>query len=245
VRRLELDAATEWPEAEPGSYVLLSVTDSGIGMDEATRSRVFEPFFTTRERGYGTGLGLASVHGLIKQAGGYIRVVSELGLGSRFEIALPYHETPAALATPDDTPSWSPGTGLVLLVEDQAQVRRALERILEDAGYQVLAAEDGERALELARKRDGRIDLVVTDVIMPGISGIELTQRLFAMYPNVAVLLMSGYAGNEITLLAELGDSVQFLQKPFDAASLTSAAQSAIQRARASARRERAVDLTN
>jgi len=172
VERVELREDSAWPEAEPGAYVRLSVADSGTGMDEATRSRVFEPFFTTKALGYGTGLGLSTVHGLTKQAGGYIRVASEPGRGSRFELVLPRHAVPAPEATRSDAMVWSPGSGTVLLVEDQPRVRRSLERILEDAGYQVIAAEDGEQALELARRREGRIDLLVSDVIMPGLSGI-------------------------------------------------------------------------
>jgi two-component system cell cycle sensor histidine kinase/response regulator CckA len=226
--------------------VRIAVSDSGTGMDEITRSRVFEPFFTTRELGHGTGLGLSSVHGLIKQARGYIRVISELGRGSRFEILLPHHARAAATAMKSNPAAeWSPGTGLVLLVEDQKQVRHSLQRILEDAGYHVMAAEDGEQALALARKQDGRIDLLVSDVIMPGISGIELSRRMLELYPHVGVLLVSGYTGTEVTRLAELGDNVQFLPKPFDAVSFTAAAQTALQRAQAAFRRMRQATLTN
>jgi PAS domain S-box-containing protein len=245
MRRVELDGDSAWPGAKPGPYVRIAVSDTGIGMDEATRSRVFEPFFTTRELGRGSGLGLSSVHGVIKQAGGDIRVTSEPGKGSRFEIILPCHASEPSRETHTADAVWSPGSGTVLLVEDQQRVRNSLQYILEDAGYRVIAAEDGERALELARANEGRIDLLVSDVIMPGVSGIELSRRLLALYPHLAVLLVSGFAGSEITLISELGDSVQFLQKPFDAASLTSAAQTALQRARATANREQAANLTN
>jgi PAS domain S-box-containing protein len=213
--RLELNSESDWLDADPGDYIRIAVSDSGTGMDEATRSRVFEPFFTTRELGHGTGLGLSSVHGLIKQARGFIRVTSEEGRGSRFEILLPSHSAPAPEVAKGDTSVWSPGSGCVLLVEDQAQVRRSLQRILEDAGYEVFAAEDGEQALELAR------------------------------YPHLGVLLVSGYAGSEITRLGDLGERLQFLQKPFDAVSFTSAAQTALQRAQAMTRRERTANLTN
>jgi two-component system, cell cycle sensor histidine kinase and response regulator CckA len=206
---------------------------------------MFEPFFTTRELGHGTGLGLSSVHGLIKQARGFIRVVSEPGAGSRFEILLPAHGSKAPEAKKSDAATWSAGSGTVLLVEDQVQVRNSLQRILEDAGYVVVPAEDGEQALEIARKKDGRFDLLVSDVIMPGLSGTELTRRLLALYPDLAVLLVSGYAGREITRIAELGETIQFLQKPFDAVSFTSAAQAALQRAQTAARRARSADLTN
>ncbi|MET0385948.1 MAG: ATP-binding protein [Polyangiales bacterium] len=233
VQRVELSSDVSWPDAEPGPYVRLTVTDTGTGMDEATRGRVFEPFFTTKERGHGTGLGLSSVHGVVKQAGGHIRVSSVPGKGSRFEIILPCHAAPVPIM-PSATPAvWTPGTGTVLVVEDQPYVRRSLTHILEEAGYRVLAAESGEQALALARKRDGRIDLLVTDVIMPGVSGVELSRRLLGLYPELAVLLVSGYAGGEISAVAELGDNVQFLQKPFDAVSLTTAARAALVRAEA------------
>jgi PAS domain S-box-containing protein len=245
LRRMDVKGDADWPDAEPGMYVRIAVSDSGTGMDEVTRSRVFEPFFTTRELGHGTGLGLSSVHGLIKQARGYIRVTSEPGRGTRFEILLPCHSALAPQSITGNASVWSPGSGTVLLVEDQTQVRRALTRILEDAGYHVIAVEDGDQALELARKHDGRIDLLVSDVIMPGISGIDLSRRLLALDPHLAVLLVSGYAGSEVTRLSEFGECVQFLQKPFDAVSFTSAAQTAIQRAQAVARRERAASLTN
>jgi signal transduction histidine kinase/ActR/RegA family two-component response regulator len=232
VRRVELHADPDWPDAESGQYVRLTVTDTGIGMDEATRTRVFEPFFTTRELGHGTGLGLSSVHGVVKQAGGHIRVASQPGQGSRFEIVLPRHAAPAQLGLRDDPRIWSPGFGSVLVVEDQEQVRRSLTRLLQDAGYEVESAENAEQALSVARRRDERIDLLVTDVIMPGVSGIELSRRMRVLYPNIAVLLVSGYAGGEINLHSEVGDNVQFLQKPFDAVSLTSAARVVLMQAR-------------
>ena len=235
---IDVNDDPDWPGVPPGPYVRLSVTDTGTGMDEATRARVFEPFFTTKELGYGTGLGLSSVHGVIKQAKGYIRVVSEAGHGSRFEIILRRQEALAPEVAVSHGPGWYPGNGVVLVVEDQPQVRHLLARILEDAGYQVFCAEDGTEALDIARKRNGHIDLVVSDVIMPGMSGIELCRRLLALYPHVSLLLVSGYAGEEITLLGELGDDVQFLQKPFDAVSLTSAAQTALARTQSEARHE-------
>ncbi|HKU38300.1 MAG TPA: ATP-binding protein [Polyangiales bacterium] len=245
VRRVQVDADSDWFDAEPGVYVRLAVSDTGTGMDEATRRRVFEPFFTTKELGRGTGLGLSSVHGLIKQAGGHIRVLSEAGRGSRFEILLPYHAASALAAAKETASAWSPGSGTVLLVDDQLQVRRSLQRILEDAGYEVMVAEDGEHALALVRQREPQIDLLISDVIMPGISGIQLSQRLLGLYPRLAILLISGYAGSELTSLRELGERVQFLQKPFDAATLTSVAQTTLQRARALIAAERAANLTN
>jgi PAS domain S-box-containing protein len=235
VSSMALDTGTDWPDAESGDYVCVAVTDTGTGMDEATRRRVFEPFFTTKELGHGTGLGLSSVHGVVKQAGGHIRVLSEPGRGSRFEILLPCHAAPAPSIPRHDSAVWSTNTGTVLVVEDQPQVRRALEHLLQSAGYHVLAAESGEDALAMVRKLNGRVDLLVSDIIMPGVSGIELSRRLLALYPTLAVLLVSGYAGSEFGALAELGEDVQFLQKPFDAASLSAAMRAALQRAAARA----------
>ena len=234
VERVDLRDDAGWPGASPGPYVRLCISDNGTGMDEGTRARVFEPFFTTKQFGQGTGLGLSSVHGIVKQAGGHIRVTSELGRGSQFEILLPCH-TLSVPDAPEAQRAWSPGTGTVLVVEDQEQVRRSLKHLLEDAGYQVMAAENAEQALSLAKKRDERIDLLVTDVIMPGVSGIELSRRMLALYPGLAVLLVSGYAAGEIHVVTELGESVQFLQKPFDAVSLTSAARNVLTRARSAA----------
>ena len=245
VQRITLNGSSDWPDTERGPYVRIAVSDSGTGMDEVTRRRVFDPFFTTKELGRGTGLGLSSVHGLVKQAGGDIRVTSEPGRGSRFEIILPCHAAQVAESTREVERVWSPGHGVVLLVEDQLVVRRSLEQILVDAGYTVLTAQDGLQAVELARKREGRIDLLISDVIMPALSGIELSRKLLQMYPQLGVLLVSGYAGSEITLVAELGDQVHFLQKPFDAATLTSTVQTVLQKARAAARALSAVNLTN
>jgi CheY-like chemotaxis protein len=236
LEHVQLDATSDWPGAEPGDYVCLAVSDTGTGMDEATRRRVFEPFFTTKELGHGTGLGLSSVHGVVKQAGGHIRVLSEPGLGARFEILLPCHAAPPPQIARQQSALPHAGSGTVLVVEDQTQVRRALAHLLEGAGYSVVTAQNAEEALEIVRKRDGRVDLLVSDVIMPGVSGIELSRRLLATYPRLAVLLVSGYAGSELGDLAELGDDVMFLQKPFDAVSLTSAVHVALQRARGEAR---------
>jgi CheY-like chemotaxis protein/anti-sigma regulatory factor (Ser/Thr protein kinase) len=223
VHRLDLDTHPDWPEVRAGVYVRISVADTGSGMDEATRHRVFDPFFTTKGLGHGTGLGLSIVHGIVEQAGGHIRVTSEPGRGACFEMLLPFHKAAASEPPRDLVPvEWTAGSGVVLVVEDQPQVQRATKRILTAAGYHVLSAVDGEDALRISSAHDGPIDALVTDVIMPGLSGVELSRRLLKQNPDLAVLLVSGYAGKEITELAELGPDVQFLQKPFDAASLTS-----------------------
>lgn len=231
VRLLHVGTDADWPDVPDGDYVRIAISDTGVGMDEATCTRIFDPFFTTKELGHGTGLGLSTVHGIVKQADGHIRVTSELGRGSRFEMLLPRHAAaasePPKRAIPD---VWTRGSGTVLVVEDQLQVQRAARRILTAAGYLVLCAESGEQALRLVDEYTGQIDLLITDVIMPGLSGVELSRRMLELDPQLAVLLVSGYAGKDIEELAELGSDVEFLQKPFDAVSLTSSARAALLR---------------
>jgi two-component system cell cycle sensor histidine kinase/response regulator CckA len=234
IRRLHFETHADWPEVPAGAYALLSVADDGMGMDEATRCRVFDPFFTTRELGQGTGLGLSTVHGIVNQAGGHIRVVSEPGVGTRFEILLPSH-TPvdgvASLEVVEERPTtaeWTQGHETVLLVEDHPQVRRAAERILVAAGYTVLVAENGPQALRVLAEHDAGVDVLVTDFVMPGMSGVELIHALREERPTLAVLLMSGYTGSEITVRADLGPDVVFLHKPYDAAEFTASVRAAI-----------------
>jgi len=223
VERMEFATHPDWPDAASGNHVCISVTDTGVGMDDETRQRVFDPFFTTREFGHGTGLGLSTVYGIVEQAGGRIRVLSEPGKGTTFEMLLPFHRSSRSDPPRDSLPGeWVAGSGVALVVEDQPQVQRATRRILSAAGYHVLSAVDGEEALRVASGQSTPIDVLVTDVIMPGLSGVELSRRLLKQNPALAVVLVSGYAGKEIAELAELGPDVQFLQKPFDAAKLTS-----------------------
>jgi two-component system cell cycle sensor histidine kinase/response regulator CckA len=231
VQPLHLGTDANWPDVPPGEYAAIAIADTGVGMDPATCARIFDPFFTTKELGHGTGLGLSTVHGIVKQAGGQIRVTSEPGHGSRFEVLLPHHGVAASEPPKRSIPDvWTAGSGTVLVVEDQLQVQRAARRILTAAGYLVLCAESGEQALRLVDEYTGRIDLLITDVIMPGLSGVELSRRLLELDPALAVLLVSGYAGKDIAELAELGADVEFLQKPFDAVSLTSSARAALAR---------------
>lgn len=209
-RQLEAHTLTQ-----PGKYVLLAVHDTGIGMDAATKARLFEPFFTTKEAGRGTGLGLATVYSIVKQSGGYIWVYSEVGHGTTFKIYLPrvagtperlVSETPAPLAVGSET---------VLLVEDQAEVRTLTSRILEARGYTVLTAANAGDAVHLADRYLKRIDLLLTDVVMPGVNGRELAVHLGAQRRDIKVLFVSGYTGEAIRQhgLLELGAA--FLQKPF------------------------------
>ncbi|HEY9427490.1 MAG TPA: ATP-binding protein [Gemmatimonadaceae bacterium] len=201
---------------QPGSYVVLEVGDTGVGMDAATRSRIFEPFFTTKEQGKGTGLGLAMVYGIVKQSGGYVRVDSEPGKGTRFEIWLPRVESTEA-SSPRFERAAAPrgGTETVLVVEDEEAVRHVVRRVLELQGYTVHTARDGTEALRVAREQEGRIDLVMTDVILPEMSGPAIVERLLAEWPRAKVLYMSGYAAEEAAKRGLLEPGTALLRKPF------------------------------
>ncbi|MBK9066388.1 MAG: response regulator [Gemmatimonadetes bacterium] len=203
-----------------GPYVLLTVTDTGTGMEPQTLGHIFEPFFTTKEPGRGTGLGLATVYGIVKQSGGFIFVETERGRGSRFRIYLPRVE--GVVEGPEATAEPAPAraTGTILLVEDEEAVRRLARRVLEEVGYRVLEAADGAEALRLADRWDDAIDLVVTDVIMPGMSGQELSARLRQQRPWLKILYVSGYTDDAILQHGTLLPNTSFLQKPFTPAGL-------------------------
>ena len=200
----------------PGDYVCLAVTDSGLGMDEATQAHLFEPFFTTKEVGKGTGLGLATVYGIVKQSGGYIWVYSEPGRGTTVKVYLP--RVPGAAEPPlpePEPPALRGGHETVLLVEDAAPVRTLARRSLEACGYQVIDAADGPSALELSARHTGEIAVLVTDVVMPGMSGRELAERLAPTRPAMKVLYTSGYTDDAMVRQGVLNAGVAFLQKPF------------------------------
>jgi two-component system, cell cycle sensor histidine kinase and response regulator CckA len=211
----EVDARRQGT-VKPGSYVMLEVTDTGIGMDEQTRSRLFEPFFTTKEKGKGTGLGLATAYGIVSQSGGHISVRSKLGHGTTFNVYLPRvaEETePAKLeGTAERTVL---GSETVLLVEDEESVRLALRRGLRSMGYTVLAACNGDEALALSDGHPGPIHLLLTDVVMPNMSGPELASRLMPLRPEMMVVYMSGYMDETVGHHGILDSTVAFLQKPF------------------------------
>ncbi len=202
-----------------GMYATLSVSDTGVGMDAETRSRIFEPFFTTKEVGKGTGLGLATVYGIIKQSNGQIEVESEPGKGASFRVSLPRVEQEAVAprkATMMET--HKRGTGTILLAEDEPLLRELGETILTQAGYKILTAPNAEELKKFVAEHDGKIDLLLTDVVMPGMSGPELVRLVRARWPEVRVLYMSGYADDEIE---DLDRDAGFLQKPFTPMELT------------------------
>ncbi len=200
---------------EPGPYVMLSVSDTGIGMDKETQDNIFEPFFTTKEKGKGTGLGLATVYGIVKQSDGYIWVYSETGKGTAFKIYMPVVQEEAVSKKEKQVSSEQlKGSETVLLVEDEQYVRNLLGRVLKQYGYTVLEAQDGEEAMNLSAHYKDRIHLMVTDVVMPGMSGRELADRLKAFRPDMRVLFMSGYTDDAIVHHGILDSEVYFIQKP-------------------------------
>jgi CheY-like chemotaxis protein len=209
------------PGASPGKYVVLSVTDTGTGMDNHALAHLFEPFFTTKEPGKGTGLGLSMVYGIVKQSGGYITVESELGHGTTFRIYLPRLEDLEESPEPESTPATrTAGTGTILLVEDEDAVRSLVEAILTADGYKILVADSADHAIQLCRNYGDNIDILLTDVVMPGVSGPELAKNLLSLRPGLKVVYMSGYAGEYLHNEGVSADGVVLLQKPFTAAAL-------------------------
>ena len=199
----------------PGFYAVLAVSDTGHGMDRATASHIFEPFFTTKEPGQGTGLGLSTVYGIVKQSEGYVWAYSEPGLGSTFKVYLPLtDEAPRSLGEPSPEPPPAAGEW-ILVVEDDARVREMARRALEGAGYRVVEAETGDEALEVVARATDRVALVLTDVVMPGMSGPALARRMTGVAPGTPVLLMSGYPDGEIGRRGLLAPDASFIQKPF------------------------------
>jgi PAS domain S-box-containing protein len=217
---VELDSSYSHPPAvlSPGRYVMLAVTDNGCGMDAETQAHVFEPFFTTKEKGKGTGLGLATVYGVVKQSGGYVWVYSEPGRGTSFKIYLPRIEETAVPAGRDgksETQIPQCGSETILLVEDEKGVRELAREYLASSGYTVIEAEDGHTALELAAMHVGQIHLLLTDVVMPGISGRELAERVSQIRPGIKIIYMSGYTDQAVVHHGILQNDAVLLQKPF------------------------------
>ena len=204
------------PEIEPGAYALLTVTDSGCGMSAETQAQIFEPFFTTKEKGKGTGLGLSIVYGIVQQSGGYITVTSREGHGSTFAIYIPLSTEEVVVLEPEITvAAFTGGTETILLVEDEAAVRLLVRNVLTQHGYRVLEASCGAEALSICESYQGPVHLVLTDVVMPGLKGPELVDRLRRRIPNSRVLYISGYTDNAIEYFRHAEHNNAFLAKPF------------------------------
>jgi CheY-like chemotaxis protein len=216
----------------PGPYVVLSVSDTGVGMDAVTQASIFEPFFTTKSPGEGTGLGLATVYAVVQQAGGAIYVYSEPGIGSTFKVYLPRVDVPLEGHGADREAGYLLGRpsedATVLVVEDEAGVRSFAGQVLAQAGYQVLQAADGEEALAIASAPGARISVLLTDVVMPGINGRVLSERLRALHPGLAVLYMSGYTEDMVLRAGVVTDGSNFIQKPFTPESLLARVRAAL-----------------
>jgi CheY-like chemotaxis protein len=220
--------ASDHPGMSAGRYAMLAISDNGIGMDEATRSRIFEPFFTTKEGGKGTGLGLATVYGIVKQSDGHIWVYSEVGHGTTFKIYLPSAEKKLVQVQEkrqDVLPPRREGV-TILLVEDDTLMRRLTRKMLEEHGYNVLEAQDGDTALNIVSSSAEKINLILTDVVMKGMTGPDLVLKLTQSYPGMKVVYMSGYTGELVTNNASNG--LRLLEKPFTRMALLQMLDSAL-----------------
>lgn len=228
--RLEAGDVTDRLGLAAGSYVVVAVSDTGEGMDEATRTRIFEPFFSTKGPGRGTGLGLSTVFGIVHQSGGAIWVYSEPGLGTTFKLYFPRSDEAPYAGEPPNLPTLSmvEADGLILVAEDDAQLREMVKVVLQRAGYEVLSVANGDEALALVDADERRIDLLVTDVLMPGMTGKQLADRLLERSPTTAVLFMSGYTENSIVHHGILDPGVNFVAKPITPGRLLAAIQSAL-----------------
>ena len=211
----------EHGEVQEGPYVMLAMSDTGCGMSEETQGRLFEPFYTTKPVGKGSGLGLAMVDGFIRQSGGFITVESQIGAGSTFRVFLP--QASASETPPQEPVTIQPfprGTETILLVEDEEGVRMITQKILESCGYTVLTAADGASGVSLAREHTGALDLLLSDVILPGISGVQLAEQILALRPEIKCLFMSGYTPDALLSSALKESEMNFVQKPYNAAGL-------------------------
>src|SRR6202041_2356534 len=201
---------------QPGRYAVISVSDTGHGMDKETQTRIFEPFFTTKEKGKGTGLGLSTVYGIVKQSNGYVFAQTEVGAGTTFNVYLPRVEESAEEQSPAKAaPHEAGGCETVLLVEDEESVRELVRLTLVSRGYKVIEAENGECGLHAAEMCKDHIDILITDVVMPGIGGRELAKNLLSIRPDISVLYLSGYTEDAVITQGALGPNIAFLQKPF------------------------------
>ena len=222
----EQPLSIEHLDVKPGAYVLLAVSDTGVGMDRETREHIFEPFFTTKELGRGTGLGLATSYGIVHQAGGHISVYSEPGRGSAFKLYFPRVDAPVEARPTVPVPT-TVGVGTVMVVEDEPAVRDMTTQLLERAGYEVLAVAGGAEAIA-GTQNTPPIDVLVTDVVMPGMSGIELAERMMDRYPRIAVVLLSGYTAETLDLERITSRGATFVPKPVSSSRLLQAINEAV-----------------
>jgi two-component system cell cycle sensor histidine kinase/response regulator CckA len=215
--RVDLDESYVVTHAgvRPGSFVMLAISDTGIGMDATTQSKIFEPFFTTKAPGHGTGLGLATVYGTVKQIGGFIWVYSEPGHGATFKVYLPRESAPAAPVEPSAAPVVSRRRETVLLVEDDDAVRLAVRRTLEKVGYRILEARDGHEGLQVSNTYEGDIDVLVTDLMMPKMDGRALASAVVATRQAIRVVFTSGYTDDAVLRQGLIDSTHSFVQKPF------------------------------
>jgi CheY-like chemotaxis protein len=214
---VELDEtnARQHPLAKPGPYVMLAVTDTGVGIDKETQPHIFEPFFSTKETGKGTGLGLATVFGIVKQSGGTISLHSEPGHGTTFKVYFPRHDESPVVSQEEKEMPVRLGSETLLLVDDAGPLRELTRRLLEDSGYTVLASGSPLEAIRIADQHKGALPLLITDVVMPGLSGPALAERVTAARPETRVLYTSGYTDDAIYPHGKLGPNCAFLEKPF------------------------------
>jgi CheY-like chemotaxis protein len=225
---LDSQAAGQQRPVTPGAYAVLTVADTGGGMDAETQTRIFEPFFTTKEAGKGTGLGLSTVHGIVEHSGGMIQVQSEPGHGTTFKVYFPHTEAAPESAGLSSLTAPARGSETILLVEDEDGVRALECRVLEKRGYTVLRASNGDEALRISGRHAGEIDLLITDVVMPFMSGSDLAERLTAIRPNIRVLFTSGYTSLQSALMRD----AEFLSKPFESHALARKVREVLDRKR-------------
>jgi two-component system, cell cycle sensor histidine kinase and response regulator CckA len=225
---LDESYAKDHPPVQPGRYVMMAVSDTGTGIERSILPRIFDPFFTTKEVGKGTGLGLSIVYGIVKQSGGYIWVYSEPGHGTTFKLYFP-----VTTGSPDRMEARAertscPAGQLVLVVDDEANIRSNVRDCLQQLGYEVLVADSGQAALRICEERQGKIDLLLTDLVMAGLNGHEIANDLACRYQRIPVLFMSGYTEDNAARREILLQGRTFLQKPFSVADLASAVHNAL-----------------